>query len=491
MRRRNIREAVPSSSAPLALLGADFEIYPHLSGYGLLLRVCRLMALEPRELVSSLDLRLRKDINLLAQVQRPGRAQMALCTAAGVDPAYARTHWLPESWSPIQTSGALDRPSPVRQCPECAQHGYHTAAFQLPSIVECPWHGQRLIESCPRCRRPLFPLLGGPEQMGACPCGFDLFDVDVASAQMRRFPSLHAEGWLQAYWLWARDQRTTRYLVAPDRGSRWREHYRHQAALPDALLPDATALEIEEFNAAGLAELDRRQCWAWCLLGSERPMTYVPLPARVLAMLSEVSEEVVRALPADVQTPLELVTFHGLDAKVALRDNVHARPDCFIAPHSPAHGNEIWLNLSAIEPEMLQLCGRLIDRVIAACGLELDDQARSLQAARSYALEQIAGRDCLLRALEGLIRRGYAQGLDLVLRGHLQSSVKSSVSWWLPSIEVRARPGHLDQIRITWLRVPTPERRRIVDIPLTIPTAKKVTAPPSRRSRPAASRPRR
>lgn len=112
------------------------------------------MALEPRELVSSLGLRLRKDINLLVQVQRPGRAQMALCTAAGVDPAYARTHWLPESWSPIQTSGTLDRPAPVRQCPECAQHGYHTAAFQLPSIVECPWHGQRLIESCPRCRRP-------------------------------------------------------------------------------------------------------------------------------------------------------------------------------------------------------------------------------------------------------------------------------------------------------------------------------------------------
>lgn len=180
-----------------------------------------------------------------------------------------------------------------------------------------------------------------------------------------------------------------------------------------------------------------------------------------------------------------------LDAKVALRDNVHARPDYFIAPHSPAHGNEIWLNLSVIEPEILQLCGRLIDRVIAACGLELDDQARSLQAARSHALEQIAGRDCLLRALEGLIRRGYAQGLDLVLRGHLQSSVKSSVSWWLPSIEVRARPGHLDQIRITWLRVPTPERRRIVGIPLTIPAAKKATAPPSRRSHPAASRPRR
>lgn len=311
MRRRNIPKAVPSSSAPLALLGADFDIYPHLSGYGLLLRVCRLMALEPRELVSSLGLRLRKDINLLVQVQRPGRAQMALCTAAGVDPAYARTHWLPESWSPIQTSGTLDRPAPVRQCPECAQHGYHTAAFQLPSIVECPWHGQRLIESCPRCRRPPVSAARRSRANGGlslrlrsvrCRCGIGI-DAAISIAARR--------GLASSYWLWARDQRTTRYLVAPDRDSRWREHYRHQAALPDALLLDATALEIEEFNAAGLAELDRRQCWAWCLLGSERPMTYVPLPARVLAMLSEVSEEVVRGLPADVQTPLELVTFHA------------------------------------------------------------------------------------------------------------------------------------------------------------------------------------
>lgn len=483
-----MRETVPIRSARLALLGADFDIYPHLSGYGLLLRVCRLMALEPRELVSSLGLRLRKDLDLLVQVQRPGRAQMALCTAAGVDPAYARTRWHPESWSPLQTSGVLDRPAPVRQCPECARHGYHTAAFQLPSIVACPWHGQRLIEACPRCRRPLFPLLNGPEKMGACPCGFDLFDADAASAQMRRFPSVHARGWLEAYWRWAREQRTTRYLVAPERDCRWREHYRNQAALPDEPPPEGTALEIEEFNAKGLIEPDRRECWAWCLLGSERPMTFVPLPARVLAMLSEASHEVVRGLPANVQTPLELVTFHGLDANVALRDNVHARPDCFVAPHGPIQGNEMWLNLSAIEPEMLQLCGRLIDHVIAACGLEPDSQARSLQAARSHALEQIVGRDCLMRALEGLIRRGYAQGLDAVLRGHCQNSVPSGVDWWLPSIEVRARPGHLDYIRITWLRVATPEKRRTVDIPVTIPAAKKASGPLARRSRSPASR---
>ena len=457
-----MHEASPSRSLRLELLGADFDIYPYLSGYGLLLRVCRLMALEPRELATSLGLRLRKDLDLLAQVQCPGRAQVALCTAADVDPAYAETHWRPESWSPLQTSGALDRPAPLRQCPECARHGYHTAAFQLPSIEACPWHSQQLIGSCPRCRRPMLPLFGGPEPMGACPCGFDLFDVDAASVQMRSFPSIQARGWLEAYLRWSREQRITRYLVAPEWDYRWREHYRNQAALPGPAPPPDTAFEVEEFKAKRRAEPDSRECWAWCLLGSDRPMTFVPLPARVLTMLSKVSEEVVRALPANVQIPLELANVHGLDSELSLRDNINARPDCFIAPHSPSKGDETWLNLSAIEPEILQLCGRLIDRVIAACGLTLDGEARSMQAARAHALEQLSGRDCLVRALEGLIRRGYAQGLDAVLRGHLQIRVHSSGGWWLPSIEVRARPGHLDQIRITWLRVPTPKRHRNV-----------------------------
>lgn len=481
-----MRDAAPIVSPRLSLLGAEFGTYPYLSGYGLLIRVCRLMALESRELVASLGIRLRKDLDLLVQVQRPGRSQMALCMAAGVDPAYARTHWLPESWSPLQTCGALDRPAPVRQCPECARHGYHTAAFQLPSIIECPWHDQRLIEACPSCRRPLFPVFHGTEHMGACTCGFDLFDVDTASTQMRRFPTLHARAWLEAYWHWAQEQRATRYLVAWHRDCRWREHYRAQAALPDAARSTASALEIEEFNSKRF-EPEHRECWAWCLLGSERPMTLVPLPARVHAMLSEVSQEVVRNLPSNVPTPLELVTFNGLEAKAPLRVNVQARPDCFIAPHGPTKGDEMWLNLSAIEPEMLQLCGGLIDCVIAACGPEPDGQARSLQAERSHALEQIIGRDCLVYALESLVRRGYAQGLDAVLRGHFQNRINSGLGWWLPSIEVRARPGHLDQIRITWLRVPTPEKRRIVDVSLAIPAVKKASASASRGSRSPAS----
>ncbi|HIE5510997.1 hypothetical protein [Stenotrophomonas maltophilia] len=286
---------------------------------------------------------------------------------------------------------------------------------------------------------------------------------------------------------WAKEQRLTRYLVAPDCDYRWRKHYRIQAGLPDAPPSRTPDFEIEEFNTKGHAELNERECWAWCHLGSERPMTYVPLPARVLTMLSKVSIEVVRSLPGSVQIPLELVPLHGLDSKLALRDNVHTRPDCFITPHSPVQGSEMWLNLSAIEPEILQLCGRLIDRVIIACGIELDDRARSLQAARAHALEQLAGRDCLLHALEGLIRRAYAQGLDAVLRRHIQNHVRSGVDWWLPSIEVRARPRHLDQIRITWLRVPSPERRRIVDDPLTITTGKKPSARPSMPSYPTAS----
>ncbi|WP_145985460.1 hypothetical protein [Marilutibacter maris] len=305
----------------------------------------------------------------------------------------------------------------------------------------------------------MFQLFDVPEQMGVCPCGFDPFDADTASTYMRRFPTLHARGWLEAYWRWAREQRTTRYLVAPEHDYRWRDLYRTQAAPPDAPPADRTYLEIDEFSARGRVEPTARECWAWCLLGSERPMTFVPLPGHMHAMLSDMTQRVVNGLPASVGTPLELVTFSGLGAKATLLDNVRARPDCFILPHSPARGAEIWLNLSAIEPELLQLCGRLIDCVIVACGFEPDCQARSLQAARSHALEQITGRECLVRSLECLILRGYAQGLNAVIRGHSRNRIPNDISWWLPSIEVRARPGHLDQVQIAWLQVATPKKR--------------------------------
>lgn len=477
-------QGLPSEPKRPELLGADFDTYPYLSGYGLLQRVCRLMALDRRELASSLGLRLREGADLLALTQRPSRARNALCAVVGFEPTYAQGCWSPESWSPLQTGGALDRmAAPVRQCPECARHGYHTAVFQLPSIQDCPWHGRRLIELCPNCRRPLVALYTGAEKIGICPCGHDVLDIDTASVRMREFPTVHAKGWLDTYRCWARDQRSTRHLIVPERDSGWRQLYRQQAAPPNTPPSSDAVIEFERWSATGTAEPATRECWAWCLLGSDRPLTYVPLPGHMHTMLSHISEDVVRSFPAKMATPLELATLQGWDAKTPLEDNVRSRPDCFIAPHGQSESGETWLNLSVIEPGLLLLCGQLIDRAIVACGRELDTQAKSLQTARSDALNSIAGRTCLVQALEQLIRRGYAQGLDAVLRAYMQNQVPRGMPWWLPSIEIRARPGHLDGVCIAWLKTSAPQLRRIVEAPLPAPKVKAANRLSSRRYR--------
>lgn len=442
------------------LLGADLHIYPYLSGYGLLQRICRLMMLDQRELISSLGLRLREGADLLALTQRPSRVRDALCELVGINVNDAQSLWSPEDWSPLQTGGALDRLCrQLRQCPECAKHGYHTALFQLPSIRQCPWHKSPLIDACPKCHRPLDALYARVGRIGACRCGRELFDVDTASVHMRRFPTLHAKGWLDTYRRWAGDRRRTKHLLIPEHDVRWRHLYARQAAPPDSP-PSDVSLELEIFRAGNLPEPPARECWAWCLLGSDRPLTYVPLPDHVHTMLSTASEYVALRLPAGYAKALELATPVASGTNRAI-----TRSDHFIAPFGRSETGETWLNVSAVEPRLLWFCGRLIDQVITVCGEQPNTEAKSLQAARSDALKRIPGRVCLVRALEQLLRRGYMQGLDAVLRTHYQYAIPSRTKWWLPAVELEAHAGGLDSVSITWLEISAPALRRTAESP--------------------------
>lgn len=42
----------------------------------------------------------------------------------------------------------------TRQCPQCAQHLYHTEIFLLPWLTKCPIHHCNLTTICPECQRP-------------------------------------------------------------------------------------------------------------------------------------------------------------------------------------------------------------------------------------------------------------------------------------------------------------------------------------------------
>ena len=253
--------------------------------------------------------------------------------------------------------------------------------------------------------------------------------------------------------------------MALERDLRTRALYRTLAAPPGAAVPGDDTIEVQSFVPRHHDALPKRAYWAWCHLGADAPMTYVPLPGTVHTMLCAASEEVVRRLPPDQATPLELVTLQALQPGLPLHENVRRRPDCFIAPHGRTATGESWLNLSAVEPDLPRLCGTFIDRVIGGCGGAVDLHAKSLPVARSDSLATIVGRDCILHALEQLLRRGYKQGLEALLRAHLRLATTGAEAWWVPAIEFRTRPGSVDLVRVAWLRVRPPKLRRIVEIP--------------------------
>jgi hypothetical protein len=61
-------------------------------------------------------------------------------------------------------------------CPQCAESGYHAAAFQLNFYRRCPLHRRELRRSCIRCERPLPYWLYPPSSAPffVCPhCGHD------------------------------------------------------------------------------------------------------------------------------------------------------------------------------------------------------------------------------------------------------------------------------------------------------------------------------
>jgi hypothetical protein len=56
----------------------------------------------------------------------------------------------------------------LKFCPQCMDHWFHSAVFQVAGLDTCPWHGCRLHERCPHCSRAIDPLGPEPWQCAAC-----------------------------------------------------------------------------------------------------------------------------------------------------------------------------------------------------------------------------------------------------------------------------------------------------------------------------------
>lgn len=467
-------------ASPL-FLGAELEPYPYISGYGLLRRMTQLGRLMGVEL-TALGIRNRGTSDALTATQRYGAPKSGLLQALGLQTTGVGDYWSPEIWSPLRTGHVLERHNlPLRDCPLCAAHGYHCAIFQLPFIDHCPWHAAKLHTGCPQCGRICWARFPSDLRLGRCECGHDAFDVRTASINMWHFPTADVDAWASRYLDWATEERKSRMFVAPALQTDWISGYgalaRKSLELKGMLIATKPTAELEEFSGMG-EDPPEGEFWGWSLLGGERPLTYVPLPTTMHSKLIQATRDAVGALPTDTPTPIELATMNGLEEGKTLEQNILNRPERLIAPHGLSNDRNTWLNLSAIDPMAAYFCGELLDKVIS--GLEVFDDgcSRSLQAARSHALDQIAGRRHVAGALEAILARAYAQGLEMILRSMMTTEDAPKYRpWFLPTAEIVIANDAIRSIRVCWTPTRSPSTKRTAEPPTPIPPAKAKIGP--------------
>ena len=190
------------------------------------------------------------------------------------------------------------------------------------------------------------------------------------------FPATDVDAWASRYLSWAAEERKSRLLVIPALHTDWMPGYaalaRQSLELTGTLATTEPSAELEEFSAVG-EDPPEREFWGWSLLGGERPLTFVPLPATMHAKLVQATKDAVAVFPVDTPTPRRLATLNYLDEGQTLEENLVNRPECLIAPHGLSSEPNTWLNLSAVDPTAAYFCGELLDKVISSSSLDLRD----------------------------------------------------------------------------------------------------------------------
>jgi hypothetical protein len=323
--------------------------------------------------------------------------------------------------------------------------------------------------------------------LGRCGCQIDCIDIDKATIRMRSFPTERADAWLTRYLDWVGSQRCRRRVVAPDDNQRWLEGFAILAEPPQALSlgsgrPRICGSRVLSTYEESASDPPHSEFWGWGALADRQPLAFVPLPSTTHDALLRATQAVIAGLPLGTRTPIELASANGFDERATLIENAAKRPECFIAPLSRGADSSGWLNVSAVDAGTLQLCGRLMDAVIARCSPEPSEGDFSRQALRAAAMGRIMGRRHLAIALEKLLLQGYTQGLDSLLRVSL--GMPGATEWHLPIAEFVGEPGYLDNIRICWVQVPAPRLRRASESALAVPVdAAKQRSKPTRKRR--------
>lgn len=449
------------------LVGADVTPYPYISGFGLAQRIVTFAWPTGGEL-ALLGLRNRRALDVMVATQRLGKPRSTLLRALGLDSTQVGRYWSPDVWSPLDCPGLFERnPRPLRQCLECARHGYHCALFQLPSVSRCPWHDSELTSRCQRCGRTQFARFTEQGELGSCPCGFSALDSRVALAGMRSFPSRDCAGWTEEYLDWAGRERSRRALYVPESVYEWDGAFAALAAR--ALSPLSSDSEERKallcFDGQG-PDPAPESMWCWAHLAGTQDFRLAPLPPTALDLLARVTASVVADVERDdANAPSDQ---HRDSAPTsALNSDLHDRVTA-IPPYGLSGSGHAWLNLAVVDREVTAACGNALE-ITARRLIGPSDTALSLQASISKSLGGLRGRRHLVDAVLACLCKGYAQGLAVVLQARKQAQAAAASALEVPLIEIEAQGDILDRVSVAW--APSPSARRSPSSPPIIRAA--------------------
>lgn len=447
------------------VVGADLSPYPYISGYGLAQRITA-FALPAGAELTALGFRNRKGMDVLIATQRLGKPRSNFLWSLGLADTNVGTYWSPDAWSPTDCPGLFSRhPRPLRQCWECAAHGYHSALFQLPSITRCPWHGQRLTCTCPQCGRVQFGRFNEDDALGVCACGFSAMNTRTALAGMRTFPTNQCAPWAEDYLQWARGQREGRVLYVPESNQAWDLAYAALAAPPARLVArELTASREPPIPSVfeGIGADPNHDCLrGFSQLGGPQVLRLTPLSKGVIERLAAITDQAVAEVPKH-----EIEMVRG-DARVRPFDSMsvpQAKDHTFlIGPYGLSESGHAWLSLAVVDKELTIACGNALLHFSEKLRTSLDLHL-CLQATVASVLGAIDGRRHLVDAMMACVCRAYDQGLRTRLRQSGQEMKEAQGSTLeVPLIELHIRDGAIAKVQVAW--APSPSARRAPSVP--------------------------
>ena len=414
-----------------------------LSGFGVFLRLVRFNWIQPRSYHAAFGLRFKAGDNLLRLLSDSENRleKLSQIVEQPVQAAWSLRSWLPFQPGSVDVNHLLDA---LRFCPSCLRLGLHSHITQLPWIVHCPWHGDRLRSDCRVCGDALRTLVGPDQLLLQCTCGHDPINVNAA-VQVRAWPNRARQSCIRTVWDSTQGERSSCALVGPT------ESIPKQALISLVKPPTGGHQRTAQDCEASAREVDRP--WStnddplavverFDQLRSPRP-TVVDLPWSIAQRFRRIADAVVLQLPPGTLTSREREILQGGLTNGKIMGKCRIDVSILTLPRF-AVGNAWYVDVSAISKRVVGVAYWLVQRAW---------KSETVGALRTREEAML-----IVKAAIVLLERGYAEGIRAVLAKYVPTSLGRSYATHVSDAWALVREdaeGRIRSVRITWTRRPT------------------------------------